>query len=88
MVQEEDGYVRLLVDGTESYSRRQDVPKAFDMTTVAYVTRPKFILEKNAIFQGRVKSVLIPSERAIDIDTQLDFDVAEFLMKNMEKTIC
>jgi len=89
MVRKEGEYVRLLVDSEDVYSRRQDVPKAFDMTTVAYVTRPKFILDNNAIFQGKVKSVFIPNERAIDIDTQLDFDIAEFLMKkNKEKKTC
>ena len=38
------------------------------MTTVAYVTSPKFILKKD-IFDGKVSYVHIPTERALDIDT-------------------
>lgn len=87
MVRKENGYLRLLVDTKRAFSRRQDAPTGYDITTVAYVTRPKFILEKGAIFQGKVKSVLIPNERGIDIDTQMDFDIAEFLMQK-ENDLC
>jgi CMP-N-acetylneuraminic acid synthetase len=80
MLSEENGYVKLLVDAKKSYSRRQDVPKAYDMTTVAYVTRPEFIKKHKTFFEGMVKSVVIPEERAIDIDTKLDFEIAEMLI--------
>ena len=74
-----DGYAHLLIEGEKHYVRRQDVPKAFDMTTVAYVTRPLFIRHADGIFDGRTKAVEIPEERALDIDTELDFQLAEFL---------
>jgi N-acylneuraminate cytidylyltransferase len=51
------------------------------MTTVAYVTRPEFIKKNNKVFDGRTKAVLVPRERAIDIDDELDFRIAEILMK-------
>ena len=50
------------------------------MTTVAYVTTPKFVLEKNSIFSGKVSYVHIPTERALDIDTPFDFKIAELLL--------
>jgi len=62
-------------------SRRQDTPQIFDMTTVAYVVRPLFVLKEASIFAGRVKSVYVPPDRAIDIDNLLDFQIAEFLMR-------
>lgn len=86
MVREENGYVKLLVDAKKSYSRRQDTPKAFDMTTVAYVTRPEFINKHQSLFEGLVKSVVIPGERAIDIDTKLDFEIAEMLINKREES--
>ena len=51
------------------------------MTTVAYVTSPDFIVKNNSIWDGRVKGVIIPKERSIDIDDAFDFDIAEFLMQ-------
>lgn len=60
-------------------TRRQDTPPIYDLTTVAYVARPEFVLHQSGIFAGRVKAVKVPSERALDIDTPLDFRMAEFL---------
>ena len=33
----------------------------------------------NATFEGRVKTVHVTTERSIDIDTLLDFQMAEYL---------
>jgi N-acylneuraminate cytidylyltransferase len=64
--------------------RRQDAPTLYDLTTVAYVVNPKFILRENSLFNGNIRGVYVPSERAIDIDTQLDFDVAEYLFQRRD----
>jgi N-acylneuraminate cytidylyltransferase len=77
----QDGTVSLVIPPSSTIARRQDAPSVFDMTTVAYVVRPQFVLAHNSLFEGRVHAVTIPLERAIDIDTLLDFQIAEFLMK-------
>jgi CMP-N-acetylneuraminic acid synthetase len=75
-----DGLVVLVNQPRSVITRRQDVPVVYDMATVCYVASPKFIMSHNDIFEGRVKAVHVPAERAIDIDTLLDFKVAESLM--------
>lgn len=74
--------MNLVIQQVEKYSRRQDTPEIFDLTTVCYVGKPSTILTKNSIFEGKVAGVVIPRERAIDIDTELDFQIAEFLFKS------
>lgn len=76
--QEKDGTVRLAVEG--KFHRRQDAPVLYDMTTVAYVVRPEFIMNSERIFDGKVRAVLIPCERALDIDTKMDFQIGEALI--------
>lgn len=76
-----DGTVGLVIPPATNVARRQDAPAVFDMATVAYVARPEFVLNSNALFEGRVRAIIIPLERAIDIDTLLDFQIAECLMK-------
>ena len=78
----EDNQVDLVIQHGDQYSRRQDIPEIFDLTTVCYVGKPTTILTKNSIFEGKVVGVEIPRERAIDIDTELDFQIAEFLFKS------
>jgi CMP-N-acetylneuraminic acid synthetase len=78
----EDNQVDLVIHQGNKYSRRQDTPEVFDLTTVCYVGKPSTILTKNSIFEGKVAGVEIPRERAIDIDTELDFQITEFLFKS------
>jgi len=66
---------------TKPYSRRQDVPKVYDITTVCYVSKPEYIKRCNSLFDGKVSAYKIPRERSIDIDTKLEFDIAEYLLK-------
>lgn len=76
----EKGFVELHTPASGSIKRRQDAPPAFDITPVAYVSRPSHILKTTSIWDGRVVGVQIPNERAIDIDTELDYRFAEFLI--------
>lgn len=78
----DDGTVSLVIPPAGAIVRRQDAPKVYDMTTVAYVARPEFVMTKNGIWVGRVRSVHVPVERALDIDTQLDFSIAECLIRD------
>lgn len=66
-----------IVLGSAGISRRQDAPVVFDITTVAYAARPDYILTSDKAFAGRVKSVIVPKERAVDIDDEIDFLLAE-----------
>jgi CMP-N-acetylneuraminic acid synthetase len=75
-----DGTVGLVIPPQTSIARRQDSPAVFDMATVAYVVRPEFVFSNTSTFEGRVRAVQVPSRRAIDIDTLLDFQIAEFLL--------
>lgn len=80
MVRINDGYATLVLPPAQGLARRQDCPPVFDMTTVAYAARPAFVMRSTSHFEGRVRAVVVPPERAIDIDTELDFAFAEFLL--------
>jgi CMP-N-acetylneuraminic acid synthetase len=75
-----DGTVSLVMPPDGAIARRQEAPVVYDMTTVAYVARPEFVMTRNGIFEGKVTHVHVPAERALDIDTLLDFRIAECLM--------
>ena len=82
---ERDGYASLLIEDRQIYFRRQDVPKSYDLTTLAYVVKPDFILSTENLFSGRVKAFLVPKERSIDIDSRFDFVIAETIYKKGNK---
>ena len=80
-----DKSLSILMDSGIKVNNRQESPKSYDITTVAYVTKPEFVKNSKGIFDGRVFGVKIPSERAIDIDTKLDFEIVEYLINKLKK---
>ncbi len=79
-----DGTVGLVNPPQSAIARRQDAPVVYDMATVCYVANSEFVMTHNATFEGKVKAVHVPTERAIDIDTLLDFQIAESLLNIRE----
>lgn len=73
-----------LIAREKSVYRRQDSPDCFDMATVAYAAKAKFILDAEKIWDGKVAGVEVPIERALDIDTPFDFALAQFVMEQWE----
>ena len=75
---DDDGDVKLAIESS-GFVRRQDAPPVFDITTVAYAAIPDAVMTKDGIFDCRLSYVEVPVERSIDIDTPLDFAIAEYL---------
>lgn len=74
------GWAKLVCTTPDgSVFRRQDAPPVYDITTVAYALRAEFILTAPRMLAGRVKTVTVPVERSLDIDTEHDFYLAECL---------
>ena len=87
MFDQENGDTEIVCQNVSGLTRRQDAPEVFDITTVAYVVNSDFIMKRNGLFEGVVKSTRVPIERSIDIDTIFDFEVAEFLMRRRLETL-
>lgn len=77
---DEVGYAKLVIQAERAVPRRQAAPMVYDMTTVAYVARPDFVLSARSMFEGKLKAVCVPVERALDIDTELDFRICELML--------
>lgn len=80
MVVLEEDRASLVLPPANNIDRRQDAPLVYDMTTVAYAARTSFVLSSKSMFEGRVRAVVVPAERALDIDTEFSFHVAHTLL--------
>ena len=78
MVRKDQDFFRLMIEGADVV-RRQEAPDAFDITTVAYAVRADFVLQAPRLLSGKTTAVVVPRERALDIDTELDLEIAEYL---------
>lgn len=74
------GFVELSKPLAVPVVRRQDAPKCFDMNASIYVWRRAVLFDKNSIFTDKTALYVMPEERSIDIDSELDFAFVEFIM--------
>lgn len=71
-----DGY---LLD--DKHTRRQEVSR-LRLAGSCYAARPGFIREGSGVMTGRARHIAVPPERAIDINTPLDFRIVQLLMEH------
>lgn len=64
-----------------SIVRRQDAPKSYDMNASIYIWKRDVILNEQSLFLEKTGLYVMPEERSIDIDSELDYKFVEFLMK-------
>lgn len=76
MVQEKAGGKVSLVCENSGIIRRQDAPPVYDMTTVAYVMSPDYIMNHDSIWSGNTFISKVPKDRCADIDNLIDLECA------------
>lgn len=76
----EDGSVHWLLEQRQRMARRQDLPPIFVRTGLVYVMKADVVLNRRSIYGDRVVSLVVPEERAITIDEESDFRLAEFML--------
>lgn len=69
----------------EKYSNlpRQQLPKFYRLNGAIYLM-DRLELDKKNMFQNRCYAYIMPQERSIDIDTEIDFKIAEYYLENKQ----
>ncbi|WP_346353464.1 acylneuraminate cytidylyltransferase family protein [Azotosporobacter soli] len=76
----ENGEIALAKVSQKPILRRQDAPRCYDMNASIYVWTAQSLRENQSLFQTGTRLYVMPEERSIDIDSELDFSLVEFLM--------
>lgn len=79
-----NGKVSLSKKLTSPVLRRQDSPKCFDMNASIYIWTREALLNNKTLFSEETGLFVMPEERSIDIDAELDFEFVEFLMRKLD----
>ena len=75
---------RQNIDGT--IVRRQDAPPCFDMNASTYAWWRDSLSKARHVIQSSTRLYVMPEERSVDIDSELDFRWVEFLMNDEQKS--
>jgi CMP-N,N'-diacetyllegionaminic acid synthase len=78
----QDGILTCYLEQPAEQSRRQDFPfDVYRTNGAVYLTRRDVLMDHGSFYGSRPRAYVMPAERSIDIDTQLDFEIAEFLYR-------
>jgi len=78
---DKNGKVALSKKFEEGMVRRQDAPECYDMNASIYIWKRDAILNQNTLFLNKTGLYIMPEERSIDIDSPLDLEFVEFILK-------
>ena len=78
---------RLLpfMDPEQMPLRRQDAPKAYQLNGAVYVAECAYLAKNKSFMGDETIAYTMPPERSLDIDTELDFILAEALLQKAGK---
>ena len=75
-----NGVVSLSKPPANVVARRQDSPQCFDMNASIYVWRRQALFANENLFTSNTRLFVMPRERSLDIDSQADFEMVEWMM--------
>ena len=83
-VVERNGYLARAFESVGDQTRRQDVPAFWRINGSVFLWRREFLERAPAAWfsAGRYLAVEIPEERAFSIDNQLEFELAELMLRS------
>ncbi len=79
---DEDGRLKHFL-GDEPIARRQELPKVFALNGAIYVVSVPWLKEHRRLMDENTIGFTMPRRRSIDIDTALDFRIAEVLAADL-----
>ena len=79
------GQLSHIVAPPAGVHRRQDLPTAYVVNGAVYVVAVDWFRRERSFLTPETQSVVMPAERSLDIDTAVDFAVAEIIMNQVAK---
>jgi CMP-N,N'-diacetyllegionaminic acid synthase len=76
----QNGFAEIVKQTEKPIVRRQDAPEVYSLTPAAYVVKTSALYQYEHWSKAKCMIHPIPRERAVDIDTEIDFKIVEFLM--------
>ena len=66
-------------------TRRQDLPKVYIPNGVIFISTPKILNKYKTFYTNKILPFIMPLERSVDIDNEIDFKLVETIIKNQNE---
>ena len=78
---DENGKVVPCKRASAEITRRQDTPSTYDLNASIYVWDRETLMNSNSLYNAHTGLYIMPNERSVEIDSELEFLYTELLMK-------
>jgi len=78
----EDGCMKDFIRQVVLNRNRQELPKFYRLNGAIYIAYCDYLQKQKSFFGKKTFAYIMSRERSIDIDSEVDFKLAEILMKN------
>jgi CMP-N-acetylneuraminic acid synthetase len=78
---DEGGSLRICKQLPKPIVRRQDAPRVYEHVASIYVLSPDYLRRGTGLLSGRTEGYDIGSAKSLDIDSEFDFELVEYLMR-------
>ena len=79
---DENNNLKLVKSLESKIIRRQDAPKVFEHVASIYVLNPDYLRNSDGLLDGKVEGYDIGIKKSFDLDSEFDFELIEYIMKN------
>ena len=80
MVERANGRVQIVKELDKTPVRRQDATQVFDMNASIYIWKRQALLENDTIFTDKTSLYVMPEQRSVDIDTEMDWEFVNYMI--------
>ncbi|MCZ2207371.1 acylneuraminate cytidylyltransferase family protein [Cylindrospermopsis raciborskii] len=76
-----NGLIDQLIKTDKSFVRRQDLPQVYKLNGAVYVAQCDWLRRNKTFVSGETIAYIMPFHRSLDIDSELDMEMAELIIK-------
>lgn len=81
-----NGKPEVFIPGAIPWLPRQNLPKAYQLTGAVYAFNSNVLdKDRRSLLFGKSGAVIVPKERSLDIDDELDLEIVEILIRRREE---
>lgn len=83
----EDASLEHFIDWARASKPRQCLPAYYRINGALYIAKADYVLRADSIYSDRCFALIMPRENSIDIDTDIDFIIAQCLIEKRNHNI-
>ncbi|WP_337995040.1 acylneuraminate cytidylyltransferase family protein [Paenibacillus thermotolerans] len=76
-----NGIMSNIFQDDVQHTTRQQLPKTYRLNGALYIAKSECLVNNRSFYTDRTTAYVMSSLRSIDIDTMIDFEIAEILMR-------